>query len=207
LKEVMDDAVVADDELRQDYLAGVLASARSESGRDDRAATHAPLVGDLSTYALRTHYLLYASVQRQAGTWDPTALRSDSFQRREHYIPFRQYVAGMAFSVAELQNFVPILTDSMSTLLQRGLLGGYNFGSPEYLREKHGTKAYPEQGMVFTITQFGILFFAAACGVQDDVYDAWVRDPGQFALESGPALPIATCVADLPESQPAPRSD
>jgi hypothetical protein len=65
LKAVIDEGAFCDDELAASYFGGVLASSKSEVGRDDRGAALAALVGRLSTYELRTHYLLYAHAQRR----------------------------------------------------------------------------------------------------------------------------------------------
>jgi hypothetical protein len=102
LKEVMEEAAVAEDELTQDYLAGVLASARSENGRDDRAAAHARLVGDLSAYAPRTHYLMYASAQHCSVESDADDFRTDAFSRKVFVVGGDEHIAGMSFSAGEL---------------------------------------------------------------------------------------------------------
>ena len=51
-----------EDELGAQYLGGVLASGKSPVSRDDRAVAHCALVTSLSSYQIRTHYLLYSSI-------------------------------------------------------------------------------------------------------------------------------------------------
>ena len=45
-------------------LGGVLASSRTESGRDDRGVTFLRLLQDLSVYQIRFHYIVYMTVKR-----------------------------------------------------------------------------------------------------------------------------------------------
>ena len=64
LKQVLDEGRFCEDELAAEYYGGILASARTESGRDDRGATYASLIRQLSTYQIRLHYLCYYCVRR-----------------------------------------------------------------------------------------------------------------------------------------------
>ncbi len=58
-REVLEQAWWTDDEVCAEYLAGVLACARTEDGKDDRALPFAAMIGRLSSFELRTHYILY----------------------------------------------------------------------------------------------------------------------------------------------------
>jgi hypothetical protein len=64
LKEVLAQGYFCEDELQATYLGGVLASSKSEVSRDDRAISYAMLIAALSTYQIRTHYILYSSILR-----------------------------------------------------------------------------------------------------------------------------------------------
>jgi hypothetical protein len=57
--EVFEKAQWADDEFLAEYLSGVLATARTPEGKDDRGVTWTALVGRLSADQLRLHYILY----------------------------------------------------------------------------------------------------------------------------------------------------
>src|SRR4051812_5190490 len=50
LARIIDDGAFADDTLLVDYLGGVLASAKTPEGRDDRAVMWSSQVGRLSSY-------------------------------------------------------------------------------------------------------------------------------------------------------------
>src|SRR6266581_8296847 len=63
LKEILQEGSFCDDELAAEYFGGVLASSRSEIPRDDRGSAMARLVGRLTTYQLRSHFLLYTVIK------------------------------------------------------------------------------------------------------------------------------------------------
>lgn len=60
LKEILDDGSYADTDIAVEYFGGVLASSRSGVSRDDRGASYAKLVAQLTSYQLRAHYFFYS---------------------------------------------------------------------------------------------------------------------------------------------------
>lgn len=58
-------AAVCEDEVVASYLGGVLCSARTPNQRDDRAVAMIRLMDGLSSYALRAHCIVYASLLHQ----------------------------------------------------------------------------------------------------------------------------------------------
>lgn len=58
-------AAVCEDDVASSYLAGVLCSARTPNNRDDRAVAVLKVIDGLSSYALRAHCIIYASLLRQ----------------------------------------------------------------------------------------------------------------------------------------------
>lgn len=62
LKEILQEGSYADDAVGIEYWGGILASSRSESEQDDRGAAWAKLLAGLSTYALRTHFVVYSQI-------------------------------------------------------------------------------------------------------------------------------------------------
>jgi hypothetical protein len=63
LRSVLDEGSFSPDPLAVEYFGGILASSRSERGRDDRGARMATMLDSLSTYQLRAHYLIYSSIR------------------------------------------------------------------------------------------------------------------------------------------------
>ena len=61
---VAEEAAFAENEAMTEYLSGILASARSPDGSDDRAVGWLALVARLSSDQLRMHFLLYATLRQ-----------------------------------------------------------------------------------------------------------------------------------------------
>lgn len=56
---MLEDGSLCDDELMTEYLGGVLAAARTPTGKDDRAVSWIKTITGLSALEARAHYLLY----------------------------------------------------------------------------------------------------------------------------------------------------
>lgn len=63
---LLENAYYCEDELVASYLGGVMCSALSPNGRDDRAIAFVKMIEGLSSYALRAHCIVYASVTKQS---------------------------------------------------------------------------------------------------------------------------------------------
>ena len=60
LKEIIDNGSLYDENIFTEYYSGVLASSRTEEGKDDRGKTFSQTIHRLSSYQLRAHYILYS---------------------------------------------------------------------------------------------------------------------------------------------------
>jgi hypothetical protein len=109
LKAVMDEGSFSNDSLAVEYLGGILASSRTDSGRDDRGARIAKTMDGLSTYQLRTHYLIYSTIRALfAGKGLTISLEGRAKMRI--FIPLSSYVSAMDFSGAELPQINSLLS-------------------------------------------------------------------------------------------------
>jgi hypothetical protein len=63
LKNLILDGSFCDDELTAEYYGGVLASSRTGVNRDDRGITYLDQVSRLSTYQIRTHFIIYTVIR------------------------------------------------------------------------------------------------------------------------------------------------
>ncbi|MGH2864290.1 MAG: hypothetical protein ACRDJX_03465 [Solirubrobacteraceae bacterium] len=203
LKCVLDEAQFADDELRAEYLGGVLASSRSPIGRDDRAASMAHLVASLSTYALRAHYVFYATVQRSNTGRGADAWRASHDGDRRMYMTLDDFVQAMAFDEQELRNFAGIIADTMLSLERNGLVSSWLRGSPAFLAENIVEHAFPADGIVFNPTQHGILLFCAGHGVRTDPYEAFAGQRLELCVNIPPTIPVGVLVSNLPQRRSA----
>lgn len=65
MMRIFEDGSWSDDDVVVEYLGGVLAGSRTPDGTDDRGAMWATLVAGLSSVALRTHYVIYATLRQE----------------------------------------------------------------------------------------------------------------------------------------------
>ena len=95
LRDVLEDGSYRDDELTASYYGGILASSRSGISRDDRGASFTSLVGRLTTYQLRAHYILYRTVNELY--WQTGRNLQDNAPRSacQTFIPLQDYMVAM----------------------------------------------------------------------------------------------------------------
>ncbi len=168
LKGILEEAPFADDELTAEYFGGVLASSRSAVPRDDRTATLISLLGRLSSYQIRFHYILY-SVVKAIFNGRELNVNTEGAKGREAmqlFIPERVYVTAMDFSKEERPKENVIFDHVIWGLFKESLINqGFAMGSTEIIREFSQTAAEP--GLVFTPSALGVELFLAAYGKAD----------------------------------------
>ena len=101
LKAVINEASYCEDPLVLEYFGGVLASSRTESGRDDRGVRLAKVVDNLSAYQIRTHYLLYSTIATLFPSSGKRFDTSDTRMQLQVFLPLQGYAESMMFSQEE----------------------------------------------------------------------------------------------------------
>lgn len=136
LKTILNDGSFNDDDLAVEYFGGVLASSRTELGRDDRGARMAKLVDGLSTYQLRTHYLIYSTIKclfKGKGY----LFNMDDRPNMEIVLPFEHYVEAMQFTLEEVDNIEPFLRHIFFGLVNEGLIeNNFLYGAAQHLQKR-----------------------------------------------------------------------
>ena len=175
--------MVCESELETECLGGVLASSRTEISRDDRAASLIALIGRLSTYQLRTHYIMYALAQRALAGQAVTVGESNVRDRAgAFFLPHDDWVGAMALSAAEHHEWDSISGHIFNGLMREGLMDErFAYGSPETLRDFAPWRTFPAQGFVYTISMLGIELFTAAHGLTEPALKVFL-DPGKCSI-------------------------
>ncbi len=198
LKAVMEEAEFAEDELTAEYLGGVLASSRTENGRDDRAASIAKLITNLSTYALRTHYIVYAAAREFELGRDPNRWRTGHGKEDTRtFMSSGDYVKAMDFNNAELAETFGIYWNSILSLSRNDLINRWASGNPEILQRAVPSRSFPSNGMIYDLSKDGIALFCAAHGISGDPFVAFVDSSIDMTIPDVP-LPDVTRIKDLP---------
>lgn len=160
LKHVLDEGRFCEDELIAEYFGGILASSKTENGRDDRGVSIISGIKELSVYQIRLHYLFYFLVN-QLLSGKGFNLGTDRKQM-DIYIPYSVYLSAMDFS--EDEDTGSILVHSVEGLIRHGLLEDqYLYGSKEHISKKY--KKAPESGMILIPSVQGAEAFLWAHGV------------------------------------------
>lgn len=147
---VLEDGSWCDDDVMQEYLAGVLAGARTTDDSDDRGAMWATIVNDLSAYQVRTHYLIYTALHQlhRAHGFRPDFSTPQGRMQARVVLPLPGYAAAMPGRGGEAA------VHATSGLNRVGLLEAWLIA--------------PDAGIVATPSLPGIELFMWAHGLADD---------------------------------------
>ena len=180
LGRVLDQSEWVDDEVIVEYLGGVLASAKGPDGIDDRGVVWADLIGRMSRYQLRLHYLIYTLGR---GLYEGLGIEpndGDTLHRGRLYIPYS--VLGPALEVA-LNDDEDEDDDGTANVLGHALFGlarddliGADFcsGPATFLRDRGRCPHAPEGGLVVTPTALGAELYLWGHGYGRDPLASWL---------------------------------
>ena len=127
LKQVWSEGAFIEDELAAEYFGGLLASARSGDGKDDRMLMPLAAIRDLSVYDMKLHFLVY-SLMRAFFVGSELWVSEDRGRSQMGiYIPFRVYT--MAAGVQDSSEPEQLAGTSLFRLAVRDLIGQFAAGS------------------------------------------------------------------------------
>ena len=104
LKTILNEGSYADDVVATEYFGGVLASSRTEVGRDDRGSRLAKMIDNMSAYQLRSHYLIYSTISERFSNSGNTFNLSQNRRKMQLFLPIEDYARAMAFTQQEWDN-------------------------------------------------------------------------------------------------------
>ena len=198
---ILDEASWADGDVMSEYFGGVMASARSKKGVDDRGAAWAATLAGMATVDVHLHYLVYR------------ALRDEWLGRLDLLNPNWPEEMTTFFSAPTLLRALQRPTSSravetelvpgLATLLREGLIGSnYMLGNADALAKQYRCEM-TESGLVVQPSLAGIQLFMWAHGLGRE-------SPSRFADPDAPfdtvddlapvnrAQPLARIRADGP---------
>jgi hypothetical protein len=162
LKGILEEGAWCEEELQLEYFGGVLASSRSGISRDDRGAYFVSLISRLSTYQLRTHYLIYQSIKKSFDGQKLNIGESNDRRQMELFIPFTTNIQAMDFTMDEIKKFHNIMTHSIWGLNKEDLIDQFQYGPLDYIQKKY--KDAKEPGIILQPTNLGVELFMWAYG-------------------------------------------
>ena len=165
LKSVINEGSYSEDPVTLEYFGGVLASSKTEIGRDDRGARLIKILDNLSTYQIRTHYLIYSTIAHLFSNSEKQFGLSENRAKMEVFLPFEGYFFSMAFTQAEWAN-PQILSHIWHGLYSDNLIENrWQYGSQENLQKI--AEAVPGDGIICQPSALGAELFLWAFGYGD----------------------------------------
>ncbi|MBA2435067.1 MAG: hypothetical protein H0W34_11525 [Pyrinomonadaceae bacterium] len=171
IQHLLPEACFCEDEVQAEYLGGILASAKGPVARDDRAVSHLSLLSSLSTYQIRTHYLLYNCILRWRGQHAELIGR--------WLIPDRHKNITVAVTEEEFQRMMAFATEEPAAAIcqhvfagleERGLIkGGLHLVMPDPQVRRQPNVAF----RYFYPTVLGIELFMWGLGHGDQTIQAY----------------------------------
>lgn len=192
LKAVLDEGSFFNDSLAVEYFGGILASSRTEHGRDDRGARVAKTLDSLSAYQLRTHYLIYSTI-RSLFLDRGLMFNIEGRPKMQIFVPFSGYVETMDFSPPELAQFSQILNHVFFGLHCDSLIDNtWQYGPQEHMRTLFSGAT--EEGIVCGPSVLGAELFLWAFGHADKPLE-FIFDPAFSPVISGVAAQFPRAAA------------
>jgi hypothetical protein len=195
LSVIVQEGQCVEDDLVSEYFAGVLASSRTESGRDDRGASMAKLVSRLSVYQLRGHYVFYSSMRAAYhGTPTNVGIPQDRSKRRA-FIGMPEFFLSMDFSRSE--PYDEILQDVAFGLERENLLldAGWAYGEPAALKPLWKDAAM--DGWIVGPSVLGVQLYMWAQGKgSTPLAEFWMGDDSDFPSLTEVHLPNHVVAVD-----------
>ncbi len=188
LKGILEEGYFCEDELTGQYFGGVLASSRSGVSRDDRGATHIKLLSSLSTYQIRTHYILYTLLRKTLFDFRKAINPGTNRDIMYIYIPTDIYYSAMdidsEFSSSDEK--LSIQAHSMNGMKRLNLVEDFIYGEKDiFLQENimYRFLEYPineqklsEHGLSFQPTPGGMELYLWAHGFGHIPHQQFLND-------------------------------
>jgi len=157
LKNILNEAYFCDSEVAAEYFGGILASSRSSDGRDDRGAYFAAIVSRLSSYQIRSHYVLYRCFKY---VFNGKRLPFNHMELRESasiFIPLMNYIEAM--DCKRHEGMTPYLDHACVGLIKESLISDYfAHGQSLFFRvfPATGLEKETHQGIIVAPTRLGL---------------------------------------------------
>ena len=185
LKTILNDGSYCEDEVSVEYFGGVLASSRTVTIRDDRGSRIVRIIDGLSSYQIRTHYMIYTAVAQLFDAGSHNLTLSSDRHAMEVFIPFPAYDEAMQFTEQEFnEQLLPHIFNGLSS---DGLIDDHwSYGSKEELR-KIG-RASPGDGILCRPSALGAELFLWAFGYGDKDLNFMLSEGFSATIDGVPQL-------------------
>jgi hypothetical protein len=185
LKIIVNEGSYCDDAVAVEYFGGILASSRTELGRDDRGGRIAKILDGMSTYQIRSHYLFYSLIRKLFRDSGYLFTHEDR-GKMAIFIPWDVFSHAMQFNQKEVDQLVSILNHILFGLNADGLIENFQYGPKERL-----AKYFPQVnagGILVSPSAFGAELYLWGYGEGDKELSYILNDDAFVDLPEVPLL-------------------
>jgi hypothetical protein len=182
--QVIDIGSMCDDQIQQEYFAGVLAGSRTRDGKDDRGVSYLALLSRLSSAQVRAHYIIYATLRRQiVRVTRPLGPKRVSIVVNSHslatWVEAGQFLQAMGDHGQDPNSVAEHVLEALAREDAAGRPVGFG---PQHVLLALGYSELPAHpGVAFFPTVMGVHLFTWAHGIRlrsvDDFLDPSVQIP------------------------------
>lgn len=205
LKKILDEGSFSNDAVSVEYFGGILASSRTESGRDDRGARLAKILDGLSSYQIRTHYLVYSTIKFLFSANKELKFNMAGRPKMAFFMPYYSYFTAMDFNEHEYAQRGQLLSHTFFGLSDEALIGAsWRFGQQHHLKDMF--PGAPCDGIICEPSALGVELFLWAAGYPDKPYEFVFDDAFSLTMEGIPPFIQNSCGVSSSGCPPMPGS-
>jgi hypothetical protein len=177
LKNILFEGAYCENEIAAEYFSGVLAAARTESGKDDRAIPLLNLLARLSSFQIKAHYILYSAVKSlYSGSGRKYGVSTERLKMGV-YIPESTFLYSLG--IEQYTNLVALGTHILIGLQKDSLIADhFAWDKPESLNSV--VPKPEERGVVFAPSALGAELYLWAHGYSDIPMQEFLNPNIQF---------------------------
>lgn len=191
LKQIINEGGFCEDELTSEYFGGVLASSRSDDLKDDRGLAYLSVVSSMSTYQIKTHYILYSIIKKLYGGASLSCSRSEDNRKMRVFIPWDFYLKCMNSDKSLNYKFSHIFFG----LSRLDLIGPwFSYGDKKSL-----SKSYPavsSEGILLEPSALGAELYLWVHGHSDTPLNNFLHEEIQFPTSEILSIPDGAIAID-----------
>lgn len=146
IKSFLLEGPFVEDEIAAEYFGGVLASSKSNNSRDDRGAVCINLLSSLSSYQIRTHYILYFLLRKTFLNYNNVISPGTNRDLMYIYIPTESYYESMdlGFEFPDEERRLSILAHSMNGMKRLNLVEVFKYGKKAIFDQQDTKYKFPQ---------------------------------------------------------------
>lgn len=172
LRLVVNEGGYCEDNLSKCYFGGILASSRTKNRIDDRGIPFANVLSSMSTYQIRTHYVIYTCIKNLFDGKGYIGNLSGDRKKMSIFLPGDIYLKAMNLSNDENINL--ILPHTITGLLRLGLIDFCTYGTKEIIRQHYpSAETY---GFYFIPSTFGIELYLWVHGLSNIPIESFLKN-------------------------------